>query len=878
VRWHALPPEDVLRSLETSDDGLSATEAGLRLGRVGPNTLPAAPKPSALVLLVRQLTSPLLYALLGSAAVAIALGEVEDGLVVLAVVVLNALIGFVQELRAGRAIAALAELVAEPARARREGRWVEIPADEIVPGDIISVTQGDRIAADARILHAEALRTQESALTGESGSVVKGAEPVNQSAPLAERSSALHAGTVVAAGAGHGVVVATGRDTELGRISTLLEQAEPLQTPLTRELDRIGRAVTAAVGVAAVLLAAAAAVRGFPLADAAIAGVSLAVAAVPEGLPAVVTIALAVGVRRMARRRAIVRQLPAVETLGSTTAVASDKTGTLTRNEMTVQALWAPGQAVDLSRPGATTAKYPAVQEILRAAVLCNDATAGSDGAPALGDPTETALLAAAQRCGIDPDLERAAYPRLAALPFDAGRRLMATVHAQQGGGTVMYVKGAPEAVLPQCLPEGREAARREVDRLTEGGQRVLVLAARDEVAPARVEAQVDEMRLLGLAAMIDPPRDGAADAVAACHQAGVRVLMITGDHPRTAQAIGAALGLPDAPAVTGSHLDQLDQDELRREATITNVYARVAPEHKLRLVRALQADGETVAMTGDGVNDAPALRQADIGVAMGRGGTAAAKEAADMVLADDDFSTLRAAIEEGRRVYDNLVKALSFVLPTSIGQALIVAVAVLAFPLRDGMPLLPVEPIQVLWINLIVAVALALPLALEAAEPDVMRRPPRHRSTPLLDRPLLVRTVAVSLTLTAVALVLFAIEHDRQLDAGVADSLALARAQTTAVTGAVLLQALYLLTCRSLTRPNRELGHWSNPAVYAGIAVVLALQALYVLAPFMHELFGAARPDLEALALAAAASLAVLPVTWAEERWRRRRAASQGA
>jgi magnesium-transporting ATPase (P-type) len=382
-----------------------------------------------------------------------------------------------------------------------------------------------------------------------------------------------------------------------------------------------------------------------------------------------------------------------------------------------------------------------------------------------------------------------------------------------------------------------------------------LVFAARDGAEAIDVEA--GGLRLIGLQAMVDPPRPGVEDAVAACHAAGVHVSMITGDHPRTAHAIGTAIGLRAAAPVTGAELEELDEHEIAR----AGIYARVAPEHKLRLVQALQARGEVVAVTGDGVNDAPALRQADIGVAMGRGGTAAAKEAADMVLADDDFSTLRAAIEEGRRVYDNLVKALAFVLPTSVGQALIIALAVLVFPTEGGVPVLPIEPVQILWINLIVAVALALPLALEAPEPDLMRRPPRDRSVPLLDRPLLVRTLAVSITLTAVALGLFWLARR--------EDLSIAEAQTTAVTGAVALQALYLLACRSLTRPNRELGRWSNPSVYAGIAIVLALQALFVFAPFMQSLFGSAALGPRELVWAGAASVIILPVTWVEERWR---------
>jgi len=842
--WHASPGADAVATLGAEPGGLTSAEARDRLARYGPNELPQAAGPSAIGLLLDQLRTPLMWALLASGGLALALGEIEDGLVVLAVVLLNSLIGFAQEYRAGRAIAALAAMVAEPARVRRDGAWLEIPAEQVVPGDLLEVAQGDRVVADVRLLHAAALRAQEAALTGESEPVDKGVDPVPAAAPLAERTSLLYAGTVVAAGAGRGVTVATGVQTELGRISAMLDAVEPLQTPLTRDLARFGRAITGAIAVAALVLAAVAVLRGFTLAAAALAGISLAVAAVPEGLPAVVTIALAAGVRRMARRQAIIRHLPAVETLGATTVVASDKTGTLTQNRMRVEALWVPS-----GDDG----------ELLLAGVLCNDAQPAAGGP--LGDPTETALLDRAGATGIDVAAVRGAHPRLAALPFDAGRKLMATLHAS-GDRVVLYAKGAPEAILARCEPgPDADAAAAEVERHTALGRRVLLFAARDGVQPDDPLEQLHDLRLIGLQAMGDPPRDGVVDAIAACHAAGVRVMMLTGDHPRTARAIGAAIGLGDEPVVTGAQLETLDPDELAR----ATIYARVSPEHKLALVRALQARGEVVAVTGDGVNDAPALRQADIGVAMGRGGTAAAKDAADMVLADDDISTLRAAIEEGRRVYDNLVKALAFVLPTSAGQALIIAVAVIAFPAAGGAPVLPVAPVQILWINLIVAVALALPLALEAAEPDVMRRPPRDPAVALLDRPLLVRTIAVALTLAAVALGLFGLA--RHLDVSVAG------AQTTAVTGAVLLQALYLLACRSLTRPNRELGRWSNPSVYVGIAVVLALQALFVYAPFMHAVFGSAALGARELAWAGAAALVIVPVTWVEERWRVERA-----
>jgi calcium-translocating P-type ATPase len=849
--WHARAREDVLRELAASEDGLAEDEVAARLAAHGPNRLPSASGPSAVVLLVEQVRSPLIYALLASAAVALALGEGEDAAVVLAVVVLNTLIGFAQEYRAGRAIAALADLVAEPARVRRDGAWIEVPSEHVVPGDLIGVAQGDRVAADLRILAAERLQAQEAPLTGESSPVAKTPEPAPEDAALGDRSSMLYAGTVVSSGSGRGVVVTTGEATEVGRISALLSAVDPLETPLTRELDRLGRAVTAAIGVATAMLIVVALVRGFGVADAALAGIAVAVAAVPEGLPAVVTIALAIGVRRMAHRRAIIRHLPAVETLGSTTVIASDKTGTLTRNEMTVRSVWAPEDT----------------GELLRAGVLCNDAT-GS-----LGDPTETALLGAAAAAGIDAAAERDARPRVDAMPFDAGRKMMATRHA---GPDAVIVKGAPEAVLPLC-GGAVEHAVAEVERLTARGERVLVFGVRDDPPPGPLEASLGALRLLGVQGMVDPPREAAPGAVASSRSAGIRVLMVTGDHPRTAAAIAAELGIEQGDVVTGDELERLDEAELRARAAHASVFARVAPEHKLRLVQALQARHEVVAVTGDGVNDAPALRQADIGVAMGRGGTAAAKEAADMVLADDDFGTLRAAVEEGRRVFDNLVKALSFILPTSLGQALIVAVAVLAFPVGGGAPLLPVEPVQILWINLIVATALALPLAFEAPEPDLMRRPPRDSTQPLLDTPLIVRTLLVGAALTAVALVVFWIERRHELDGGATAELALARGQTTAVTAAVVLQALYLLACRSLTRPNRELGRWSNPAVQAGIGIVLALQALYVFAPFMHTVFGSTPLDARAIALATVAALVILPLTWLEERWRVRRMRSGG-
>ena len=570
--------------------------------------------------------------------------------------------------------------------------------------------------------------------------------------------------------------------------------------------------------------------------DAALAAIALAVAAIPEGLPAIVTIALAIGVQRMARRRAVIRRLPAVETLGSTTVICTDKTGTLTHNRMRVEALWTP--AGGESR--AADATSSAVDELLRAGVLCSDADGG------VADPTEAALVAAAERAGIDARGARAAAGRLDALPFDGARRLMLTLH-RDGPGALAYLKGAPEAVLAHCAsdPELRRRTDAAVGALAGRGMRVLAFARRRTAsAPPTAEAALaGSWDLLGLQAMVDPPREDAIDAVAACRAAGIDVKMITGDA-----------------------LDALDRDGFGAAARETHVFARVAPEHKLRLVEQLQRDGEVVAMTGDGVNDAPALRQADIGVAMGQGGTATAREAADVVLADDDFATIAAAVEEGRRVYDNVRKAVAFTLPTNLGEALVILVAVLVFPFSGGEPLLPVSPTQILWVNLIATVTLALPLAVEAMEPALMRRRPRRPGTALLDRTLLVRTVAAAGLMTVVALGVFVLERRAELATGVAPDTALAVGQTAAVTAIVLFQVVYLLECRSLRTSLFRLPPGGNPWVWAGIAAVLALQSAFIYAPPLQQAFGSAPLDGSAWALAAAGALLVLPAVEAEK------------
>jgi calcium-translocating P-type ATPase len=582
--------------------------------------------------------------------------------------------------------------------------------------------------------------------------------------------------------------------------------------------------VAVAISLIATIMLGVGLARGYGVADAALAAISLAVAAIPEGLPAIVTIALAVGVQRMARRRAVVRRLPAVETLGSTTVICTDKTGTLTENRMTVAEVWGDQEA------------------LLSAAILCSDGTG----------PTEVALLEAAARAGFDVERERRRSPRLDAIPFDSDRKLMATLHADG----VVLLKGAPEVVLERCV--AAEGAAATLDALAANGMRVLAVARRvvDEERSTLADADLDGgFVLLGLAAMIDPPRSSALAAVGACRAAGVEVKMITGDHVATATAIASQFGLAGR-ALTGRELDALDDAEFEQAAADGTVFARVAPEHKLRLVRALQRRGEVVAMTGDGVNDAPALKQADIGVAMGDAGTAAAREAADVVLTDDDFASIEAAVEEGRHVFDNVQKAIAFILPTNLGEALIVLIAVLAFPFVDGLPRLPVEPTQILWVNLIATITLALPLAVEAFEPGLMERPPRAPGTPVIGRFLIVRTVVVSLVMTIAALALFALRDD----------------QTIVVTTIVLFQVVYLLECRSLTHSILYVGLWTNRWALAGIGAVLVLQAAFIYAPPMQDAFGSAPLSVEDWLLALAAAATVLPVVSVEKWWRSRR------
>jgi len=895
--WHAVPPQQALERLQTSEAGLSDDEAARRLERHGPNALPREAGHEALKILVRQIKDPLIYVLLASTVLAILTGKVVDGLVIGGVVVLNAIIGFVQEYRASQAIKALSTMVPSEAVTLRGGRKQSLPTTGLVPGDVVLLQSGDKVPADVRLIEERSLMVEEAALTGESVPADKAVEPVPENAGIGDRRSMAYSGTLVTYGTATAAVVATGANTELGRISRMLGEASELETPLTRQLGVIAKWIALAVVAISVVLLAVGLLRGYALADAVLAAVALAVAAIPEGLPAIITIALAIGVQRMARRRAIVRKLPAVETLGSTTVICTDKTGTLTRNEMTVQTLWTPeggyrvsgiGYAPEGELQDADGTPLPEVPEpvaaLIRCGALCNDSALHEDpqeGWILTGDPTEGALVVAARKLGFAPDDLRRGYPRLDAIPFESERQFMATLHEEPAGGQVVYMKGAPEVVARRCAdPQGggplsAETVTPEVDRIAAQGMRVLAFAARrpDRPLDRLDEADADAgFTFLGLQGMIDPPRPEAVAAVRACKEAGITVKMITGDHAATARAIGEALGLagPGDAAVTGGRLAETPPEEMRQVASRHNVFARVAPEHKLRLVGALQAEGQVVAMTGDGVNDAPALKQADIGVAMGITGTAVTKEAADMVLTDDNFATIEAAVEEGRRVYDNLIKALSFVLPTNLGLAIILMVAVAAFPIVGGQPVLPMQPVQILWINLVAAVALALPLAFEVMEPNLMRRPPREPDAPVLSPFVLTRTVFVALLMAAGAIGLFLYEY-AGLAAPENRELAYAEAQTKAVTTVIFFQIFYLLNCRSLTEPMMKIGLFSNPLIYVGIGAILLLQLVFVYAPFMHAIFGSAPLDAVSWAEAAVIGFLIMPIITVEK-WVRRR------
>ena len=851
LAWHAQSTESAARQLGVDcASGLDEAEAAARLDRHGANRLTERPGKPAWQRFLAQLTQPLVLVLIAAGTITAGLGETVDASVIFGVVMVNALIGYWQEAKAEGALAALARSVATPVTVRRGGLRKQLDAGQLVPGDIVMLAAGDRIPADLRMLQQHELQTDDSMLTGESQPVRKHAAPLHADTELAERSNMAWAGTTVVAGQGSGLVIATGDHTETGRIAGLIAAAPDLVTPLTRKMVRFSNWLLWAIGGLAALTFAVGLARGETAFAMFMAAVALAVGAIPEGLPAAVTVTLAIGVARMARRKAIIRHLPAVETLGSTTVICSDKTGTLTENAMTVRVLWCGGEGYALSGHGYSPEgdirhdemaadMGGALRECLVAGALCNDASLRSEHGRWLitGDPTEAALLVAARKGGLDEHTLNALLPRVDVLPFDACRQYMATAHAPDGEH-ILYVKGALERLLPLCVdqlasdgrsvPLDTSAIEHAAQAYAEQGMRVLLLARRllPEAAPL-TEAAVARLSVIGLVGMIDPPRKAVIAAIHNCHSAGIRVKMITGDHAVTALAIARQIGLDAGRALTGRELAGLDDTALAEVAHAVDVFARVEPEQKLRLVRALQGRGNVVAMTGDGVNDAPALKQADIGVAMGLGGTEVAKGAAAMVLTDDNFASIEAAVEEGRGVWDNLVKFITWTLPTNFGEGLVIVAAILAGAT------LPITPLQILWINMTTAVLLGLPLAFEPIEKGIMRRPPRRLDQPVLDAALIRRIVLVSFLLLAGAFGLFLRE--------LAQGHSLAEARTVAVNVFVMVEAAYLFNCRSLTRGFWKQGLFSNLWIWAGVGSMMLLQLAMTYLPVMNQLFGTA-------------------------------------
>lgn len=863
--------------------GLSTKESQQRLEKNGPNRLKTRRGKNPFILLLSQFNHPLIYILLVSAGITAAMDGWVDASVIAAVVVVNAVIGFIQEMNALRAIRALSGALSLSASVLREGKRIQIDAEQLVTGDVIILQSGDKVPADLRLFKARELQIDESALTGESVPAEKNEGQLPEDTVLADRSNMAYSSTLVTYGTGLGIVVATGDATEIGRINRLISEAVELETPLTKKIARFSWILMWVIlGLSAFTFAVGWWMGEDPL-EMFTAAVALAVAAIPEGLPVAVTITLAIGVRRMAKRNAIVRKLPAVETLGSTTIICSDKTGTLTQNEMTVQALYAGGCDYQVSGTGyepkgdisRTAGGEPelCLGELLKAGLLCNDARLLSEGSHwhIEGDPTEGALLVSAAKFGLHSAQLDQTHPRIDAIPFESAYQFMATLHHLEGHDQKhVYLKGSVESILQRCGgqigPEldvqtlNKDAIHNKVTELAGQGLRVLAFARgklnleAEGLAHEHVEK---DLVFLGLQAMIDPPRSEAIHAIAACHQAGIEVKMITGDHIGTAVAIAEKIGLKGPKgvsihAIDGKTLASLNSIEFEEAARQSAVFARVAPEQKLRLVTTLQSTGAIVAMTGDGVNDAPALRQADIGIAMGITGTEVSKEAAAMVLTDDNFATITSAVEEGRGVYDNLIKFITWAIPTNIGEGLIILLSILL-----GLQL-PILPVQILWLNMSTAVLIGIPIAFEVKERGIMGRPPRPADHPIMTRELLIRTVIVGLLLTIAAFYLFEDElaHGESIE----------KARTTALNMFTLGEAFYLFNCRSLTHSVFSVGLFSNFWIWIGFISLMAVQCLIIYSPTFNTLFHTAPLQLDEWLRAAGAAFLISLVVATEK------------
>jgi len=850
--WHSMEADEVRAILETDvKSGLTHEEAGKRLENHGPNQLPERPGESPLVRFLRQFHNVLIYVLIAAAVMTAVMGHWIDTLVIAGVVIINAIIGFIQEGKAEKALEGIRSMLSLEARVVRDGERRSIAAEDVVPGDLVELRSGDRVPADVRLTHARDLRIEESALTGESVPAGKSTVAVDAGAVPGDRKGMAFSSTMVTFGRGRGIVVATGGGTEIGRISGMMDEVATPRTPLLRQIDRFGNQLSVVIlGLTVIFFVIGRVFHDYPTTELFLAVIGLAVAAIPEGLPAILTITLALGVQRMAKRNAIIRKLPSVETLGSVTVICSDKTGTLTRNEMTVQSIrsrektwhitgsgYDPTGEIQHEGKAIESQAEPTLARIVRGAGLSNETEVerAEDGTWQIhGEPTEAGLRVLALKAGFNHKQAK----RLDVLPFESDHKYMAALSEEEDGTRAIWVTGAPERLLEKCdteadikIPLDRDFWVSEISSLAATGTRVIAVATKVTDRDNLAHEDISGLAFLGIVGMIDPPRDEAIAAVAECRQAGIQVKMITGDHALTASGIAAKLGIEHAgEPVTGSELEDADDKTLREIAPNHFIYARTSPEHKLRLVRALQANGEVVAMTGDGVNDAPSIKSADVGIAMGIKGTQVTKDVSEMVLADDNFATIVHAIKEGRTIYDNLRKTILFILPTNGAQALVVMAAI---AIGAAMP---ITPVQILWVNMVTAVTLALALSFEKTEPGTMHRPPRPPSASILDGHFAWRVTFVSVIIAGLTFAL----HDLALRAGVGAAVASTVAVNTLVSG----QIFYLLNCRSTHVSSMRFSIFDNRAVPLTIVILLGLQALFTFAPPFQAAFGTAAPE----------------------------------
>ena len=851
--WHALEVGDVRDALRTdAKHGLTREEAGKRFEEHGPNVLPEQAKESVLRRLLRQFHNVLIYVLIAAAVMTAVMGHWIDTAVIAAVVVINAIIGFIQEGKAERALDGIRKMLSLEARVVRDGERRNISAEKLVPGDLVELRSGDRVPADVRLTHARDLKIEESALTGESVPADKTNAAVDAGAVPGDRKGMAFSGTMVTFGRGRGIVVSTGADTEIGRISGMMDAVSAPRTPLLRQIDRFGNRLSAVIlGLTVLFFAIGRVFHDYPTSELFLAVIGLAVAAIPEGLPAILTITLALGVQRMAKRNAIIRKLPSVETLGSVTVICSDKTGTLTRNEMTVQKVrtadhmwdvkgsgYDPAGSIERDGEAVDALADPVLSRVIRGAGLSNETEVEQtdDGWVIHGEPTEAGLRVLALKAGFDHEKAK----RYDVLPFESDHKYMAALTGEEDGDRAIWVTGAPERLLDRCeqqatndgeAPLERAFWENEIAELAATGTRVIAVATKLTDRESISHDDMNGLLFLGIVGMIDPPRSEAIAAVGECHDAGIHVKMITGDHALTASGIARQLGIEHAgEPMTGTELEKADTESLRTMVPDHSIYARTSPEHKLRLVSALQDNGEVVAMTGDGVNDAPSIKRADVGIAMGIKGTQVTKDVSEMVLADDNFATIVHAIEEGRTIYDNLRKTILFILPTNGAQALVVMAAI---ALGAAMP---ITPVQILWVNMVTAVTLALALSFEKTEPGTMKRPPRSPKASILDGHFIWRVGFVSVAIAGMTYALYEVALRSGADAAVASAVAV----NTLVSG----QIFYLLNCRTMRGSSIRLSIFDNRAVPLSIGILLILQALFTFAPWFQTAFGTAAPE----------------------------------